>query len=225
MKKKIVVIIVVILIIVSGILIYNITKGESDSEKFKSEYEYYNNKTWEKNNENGEYFNLTINKKNPIKYLTNDNLLKEMTNGNKVIYFGSPDCNWCRMAIDVLLKTAQDNGIEEIYYYNPLKIRDAYEQGKSNEYSNLYEKLEQQMNKYLNTKFENGKNKGKNKITMPTIILIKDGKIKTYHNGTVKTHTNYGKKLTSKQYDELYKIFDDMMIELLMCSTESDCND
>lgn len=190
MKKKITISIIILLIIGIAIGFFIQENKKTDAKKFKEEYEIYNDISYKKNNKNMKYLKLDIKKDNPIIYLTDENVIKEMKTGNKIIYFGSPDNNECRNAVKVLLKVAKDNGIETIYYYKINK-------NKNNE---VNKNIESEINKY----------KEKQKLSIPTVIMIKDGKIKLYDN----------ESSNKKEYKKLYKTYEDMMIELLMCAPE-----
>ena len=212
MKKRIILTMVVVIVILAiGGVIYDKVRIPSDGEKFKEEYEKYNHVKLD----DGEYYNLDIKKINPIIYLNDNNIYKEITKGNKIIYFGDSLCNDCRMAVSVLLDVALDNGIDKIYYYNPKSIINSFEKKEENEKSKLYEQLIKQFNGFVQDE----------KIVMPSVFLVKDGKVKLYHSLTVSSHKDNLEKLTTKEHDELYTVYDDMMVELLMCTDkEEDCN-
>ena len=40
----------------------------------------------------------------------------DILDGTGIIYFGFPECPWCRNAVPVLLDAAEEVGIEKIYY-------------------------------------------------------------------------------------------------------------
>lgn len=152
-------------------------------------------------------------------YLNDDNIIKEVTTGDKIIYFGFPECNWCRSAIPVLLKAAKENGVEQIYYYNFSNLRAAYEEGKDKEKEEIYQKLTNHLGDFITKTYEDGNRKGEKRLSAPTVILVKDGKVTNYHYRTVESHKNYNKSLTQAETDELYKIYEEMMIDLIMCTS------
>lgn len=192
-KHKILLIIIIIIITILGLIIYQINK---DSYNFKKEYEKYNNTE--------KYINIEIPKDNRINYLNNNNILKEIKTGNKIIYLGYPTDNKTRLAVPILLKTAKENDIKKIYYYNFKNLKET---------NKIYQKLLQTINK--NTK------ETQNKLTTPTVILINQGKITNIEIGIPSTTNN--NKLTKKQQEELTSIYEDMIIELLLCS--DNCKD
>lgn len=220
-KKLKIVLIIIISILVLGLITFMVIKNNTDSSKFKREYEAYNNVPLTQ--EKGKYIELNIPENNQVKYLNDDNIIKEIQTGNKIIYMGFPDCNWCRMILPILLNAANENNIKEIYYYNFKNIRNDYYLGKTTDKAKTYEKLIKILDNKIETKFEDGKNKGKKKITAPTVLLVNQGKITNIHIGATQTHKDYTKNLTKKEQEELFKTYEDMMIELLLC--DENCKD
>ena len=221
-NKKLIIGLILILILITGLVTtYILIQNSKDSYKFKKEYESYNNKSWEYEEKKGKYLNIEINKDNPIIYLNDENIVKELKEGDKIIYFGFPDCNWCRAALPVLLKSAEENGVEKIYYYDFGEVREAFEKNKNNEKAKIYQQIIEVLDSNITSTFESGAKKGEKRLSAPTVVLMKDGKVSSFHYRTVESHQNYNKKLTTEEYNELYKIYEDMMIDLIMCT--SDC--
>lgn len=220
-KKLIIGLILILIIIIGAITTYILIQNSKDSYKFKKEYESYNNKSWEYEGKKGKYLNIEINKDNPIIYLNDENIVKELKEGDKIIYFGFPDCNWCRAALPVLLKSAEENGVEKIYYYDFGEVREAFEKNKNNEKAKIYQQIIEVLDNNITSTFESGTKKGEKRLSAPTVVLMKDGKVSSFHYRTVESHQNYNKNLTTEEYNELYKIYEDMMIDLIMCT--SDC--
>ena len=221
-KKKLIIGLILILILITGLVTtYILIQNSKDSYKFKKEYESYNNKSWEYEGKKGKYLNIEINKDNPIIYLNDENIVKELKEGDKIIYFGFPDCNWCRAALPVLLKSAEENGVEKIYYYDFGEVREAFEKNKNNEKAKIYQQIIEVLDSNITSTYESGAKKGEKRLSAPTVVLMKDGKVSSFHYRTVESHQNYNKNLTTEEYNELYKIYEDMMIDLIMCT--SDC--
>lgn len=220
-KKLIIGLILIPILIIGAITTYILIQNSKDSYKFKKEYESYNNKSWEYEGKKGKYLNIEINKDNPIIYLNDENIVKELKEGDKIIYFGFPDCNWCRSAVPVLLKSAEENGVEKIYYYDFGEVREAFEKNKNNEKAKIYQQIIEVLDSNITSTFESGAKKGEKRLSAPTVVLMKDGKVSSFHYRTVESHQNYNKNLTTEEYNELYKIYEDMMIDLIMCT--SDC--
>ena len=172
--KKIVIIIILILLIIGTL--YLIIKEDPDNIKFKNEYEKYNNLTYNENNKKESFYNVKIEKENPIIYLTNETVIEEMKKENKLIFIGTAENNDTRKSMETLLQVAKDNGIEKIYYYD---IKD--------EINNKDSKIYQELTKKLNKK----------EISIPLLMLIKDKKVENYNEGLK------NQKELSTKYEEI----------------------
>jgi len=223
MKKETIIIAALpILCAIATILAYiKLINTDADALKFKKEYEEVNNESKIK---------LNISKNNPIEYVDYDKLLEVIDNGTGIIYLGFPKCPWCRNALPVLFDVAKDNNIETIYYMNILNERDSYvgEDGKlvyatdedGNEkkgtkgYFKLLKALDKHLTDYTILYEDKEYETGEKRIYAPTIIFVRDGKVLGIHVSTVDSHEDPNKSLTDKQYEELYTIYEDYIIEL-----------
>lgn len=201
--------ILIILLIVSGCN----NKIETDSKKFKKEYEALNGQTSKSGNE---YLNMKIDDDNPIVYVTYDKLIDIIKNDTAVIYFGFPECPWCRNAIPVLIDSAKEMGIDKIYYYNAVSIRDkksldefgniVVEEEGTEEYKKLIELLYDYLPSYSGLNDEKIK-----RLYLPTVLFVKKGKIIGQHTSTIDSQKDPYTKLTNKQYNELKSIYSDFI--------------
>ena len=108
---KIVLCLVVFVIAIISIVFL---KPESMATRFKLEYEALNGQKAE----NGStYMDVNISNDNKIVYADYDQIF-DVLDGTGVIYFGFPECPWCRNAAPVLLEAAEETAIEQIYYLN-----------------------------------------------------------------------------------------------------------
>ncbi len=161
MKKKII-IITLIGVLFIGLITYFVLSQNNDATKFKKDYEKYNNLTYQDGENQKKYENLKIDKDNPIVYLTKENLMSELSKGEKLFFIASPNDNNSRTAIPTLLKALKENGIEKIYYYDAISLDDD---------------LKNELIKKIN---EDTKEKDFN---LPLFMLIKKGRISTYQIG------------------------------------------
>lgn len=209
-----------------------IKKSESNSIKFKEEYEALND---------AGNVEISINEDNPIEYADYDKILEVIENGTGIIYLGFPECPWCRNALPVLFDAAKDNDVEVIYYMNILKERDSYvvedgelvyatdDEGNEKKGTKGYFKLLDALDKHLSDYtilFEDEEYEvGEKRIYAPTFIFVRDGEVLGIHVSTVDSHEDPRKELTKKQYDELYSIFEDYIIETQSgtCSIGTSC--
>lgn len=94
----------------------------SDARKFKREYETLNNDY--NDSKTYKYLDINVSRKNNVKYSSYDEVFKILDKGTGVIYFGFPECPWCRNLVPVLVDAADEAGIANIYYLNNRNDRD-----------------------------------------------------------------------------------------------------
>lgn len=211
--KKILLVILVFLIITLGLFIIK-PKGN----KFKNEYERLNGLE----NQNGKkYMKVSISSNNPIVYSNYDEIFKLLESGTGLIYFGFPECPWCRNAVPVLMKAAEETGIDKIYYLNNLKDRDikSLKNGKiktEQEGTSNYKKLIKKLGK--NASVYDGLNDEKIKrLYFPTVVAIKKGKIISYIEGTVDSQSDPYIVLNKNQKKELQNKYIEAINSILSC--------
>ena len=128
--KKILLGIIGLILIVAVVIVVLVVKDNkkptytADEIKFKEEYEALNNEGNSYNDK--KYLELNILEDNNVVYATEKEIVEILKNGDGVIYFGFPNCPWCRAMISTLLEVAHENGIKNVYYLNVLEIRDSY---------------------------------------------------------------------------------------------------
>ena len=237
MKKETIIIITLpILCAIAAVLAYikliN-TDVNIDAKKFKDEYEIVN--------KNEGAIQLEIEEDNPIVYADYDKLLEIITNGTGIIYLGFPECPWCRNALPVLFDAAKENDVETIYYMNILNERDSYvvedkklvyatdKDGNEKKGTEGYFKLLKALDKHLGdyvVSFEGKEYEvGEKRIYAPTVIFVRDGKVLGLHVSTVESQESPKEPLTKKQYNELYGIYEDYILEVKSgtCSIGTSC--
>ena len=191
--------------------------------RFKLEYEALNGQKAE----NGStYMDVNISNDNKIVYADYDQIF-DVLDGTGVIYFGFPECPWCRNAAPVLLEAAEETAIEQIYYLNNNDDRDikilkdgkviTEKEGTSN-YNKLLEKLGDKAAVYEGLEDENIK-----RLYYPTVVFVKEGQIVDYIEGTVESQKDPYKPLTEDQRQELKDKYKKAINTLLTCNEESRC--
>lgn len=198
----------------------------TDGIKFKEEYESLNGKI---NESTGKpYLNIDISINNHMKYSTYDEIKEVITEGTGIIYFGFPQCPWCRNAVPVLLSAAEEAGIDTIYYFNALSIRDkkylddngniVVENEGTAEYKELVKLLYGYLDVYSGLNDDTIK-----RLYFPTVIFVKNGHVIGSHSGTVNSQTNPSIPLDESQYKELQSIYATYIKELNnnLCSIDS----
>lgn len=198
---------------------------KDDALKFKEEYEALNGTL---SSTGKKIKNISISSSNPIKYSSYDEIIDVIKNKTGVIYFGFPECPWCRTALPVLLKSAEEYNIDKIYYMNMEKERDFYEvkdgklvlkkdeNGKeikgSKGYFKLLKLLDSELDDYI-VKDDNKKEYKVNEKRMyvPFVVFVKNGKIIGTHQSTVSSQIDAYSNLTDDQYDELSGIYQEYL--------------
>ncbi len=224
MKKYVVIILVISLILLSAGC--SIKKENSDEIKFKEEYEKLNGKI----TDDKEYKTIEIPTNNGIKYKSAKEIIKILETGTGVIYFGFPECPWCRNALPVLLKAKEEENLEEIYYFNALSIRDTKRKDEAgnivedkkgtDEYYKILELLGDKAEVYDGLDDENIK-----RLYFPTVVFVRDGKILSLHTSTVESQKDPYKNLTKKQTKELKDIYKEGIKEIRkrVCEGDEKC--
>lgn len=208
------------LIIITIGLFLSIPKTEN---KFKREYERLNNKK----NQNGKYYKkVNIPEENPIVYSNYEELF-EVLDKTGVIYFGFPECPWCRNAVPILMEAAKETGVDKIYYLNNLKDRNtlSLKDGKiitekegTKNYDKLLKKIGDNASVYEGLEDENIK-----RLYFPTVITVKNGEIQDYIVGTVDSQKDPYNDLTKKEAKELKDKYVKAINKTLICNTNEKC--
>lgn len=226
---KIVMIAILMVLLLAIIFIKNLgTLDDSsiknnDAKEFKQEYESLNGVI------NGDKTIKAINipEENPMIYATYEEIEDVITNKTGVIYFGFPECPWCRNAVPVLIDAANEVGVDKIYYFNALEIRDIKsldDDGNivvEKEGTEEYKKLVQLLYDYLG-EYEGLNDPTIKRLYFPTVLFVKDGNIIGSHMGTVDSQENPYVSLTNSEYEQLKDIYSGYMLKVLGIICEND---
>lgn len=220
MKKKLVLIISAILVIASIIYLVVINTGKedektiTDAEKFKTEYESINGDVNEKYNVVTREVNIPRN--NPIVYVSPEELVKKMENKETfVVYFGFPNCPWCRSVVETMFEVAKDYNINKIYYVDVSMIRDVYKLDDDNKpvvstegtsgYYKLLDKFSSVLDDYLLTDEDgNEVSTGEKRIFAPNIVGVINGEAKELETGISELQTNPYMDITEEMKEDMY---------------------
>ena len=196
-----------------------------DSIKFKEEYESLNNKD---NGYGGKYLSIEVSEDNVVKYATFDEIIDLIDNGTGVIYFGFPECPWCRNAIPSLIEASDSTGLDTIYYFNAVDIRDQKVLDANGEIitkkegTKEYKQLLKKLDKYL-LPYDGLNDDSIKRLYFPSVYFIKDGVVIGKHIDTVESHTDASKALNEKQKLELKTIYEEYMMDVLDSSCDKEC--
>lgn len=240
MKRKIFFAVLIIIAAIAFAFIHKMRSDykKTDAYKFKVEYETLNNQD---NGYGKKYRELTINKKNRMKYSTAKEIVEKTENKETfIVYFGFSKCPWCRSMIENLIDLSIENKID-IYYVDVLDIRDTIEY-KDGEYKTTKEGDKYYMkliDLYANVlddytiKLPEGENPSmddsfipEKRIYAPNVIAVVNGEAKEKVEGiSEKLEDPYGeiteemKKASIKQLKCIFKCINEASI----CTGPSSC--
>ncbi len=212
MKKiKIVLSIFLILLSLAGC---KPNKIKTDNIRFKEEYESINGQL----NESGKTItSIEIDENNPIKYIEQDEVIEALINGTHVVYFGWPECSWCRRALPVLIDAVNQYQGMRIYYFSIKQAREDYDNGVGSELAKLYKEVSEVLLlsdvdfAEISAVDENGVLR----IVASMIIFVKDGEIIGAHRRTVPSHFDSYEELTADQKNELKEIYNNFLQQMI----------
>lgn len=197
-----------------------------DGQRFKAEYSVDNG---QKNEEGMEYPKVEISADIPIQYATNEQVKALLTSGTGVIYFGYPQCPWCRNVVPVFAEALAHQSIETVYYYNNEDQRDkkaldsngniVVEKEGSKEYADLLTLLGD-----FTSEYEGLNDPMVKRLYFPTIVMVKEGKIVFLHESTVDSQTNPYEAMSKEQQKELTDLYNQGFNALQSgCAVEKKC--
>ncbi len=169
----------------------NKTENDSDSLKFKEEYEALNGET---NSSGKVHRTISISEDNPFVYATGEEIVEKIEdNETFYVYFGSSYCPWCRSVIEKAIEVAKENNIDTIYYVDIWDgdhveiLRDTYELNDNGEpevvfeggkgYKDLLTYFDNVLSDYTLTDADGNKiSVGEKRIFAPNFIYVEKGK-------------------------------------------------
>lgn len=191
----------------------------TDALKFKEEYESLNDVKIEYSglDLDFKYPSIKIDKDNPMKYSSADEVEKIVESGTGIIYLGYAKCPWCRNAVPALIDAAKDAGVGTIYYIDMENERDSYQYKNGElvlekEGTEGYKKLLKVFDEYLEEYYVEDENGEKidtleKRIYVPTVFFVREGEIVGVHVDTVESQKDPFTLLNKEQYEELYNIY------------------
>lgn len=193
MKKKMICgsIIVLMLLVLIGVILY-----QNDSFRFKISYEYINYAEYN----NGKKIKVSIPWNNPIKYISEKEVINFFKEGTGILYFGYNTCPWCRNAIPVLIEASQSQEIDTIYYADIHHLN----------LSSIRKELYQILDSYLEEDEE-----GNKILAVPDVYFVKEGEILGQHRGTVDSYYNPYQEMKPEEKKELLNIYQEYIKEIV----------
>lgn len=200
------ILIILLILLVGGLIFYFINDNDElypvteDSLNFLKEYQELNGKI--NNNNQKEYFSIKMPENAPVRYSSYEEIFEIIEDGTGIIYFGFPECPWCRNVVPVLINSAIEYGVKDNIYYlnnredrNTLSLNNKGEVVTDKEASNDYLKLIEVLKKYLPS--YNGLNdEDIKRLYFPTILFVKNGRV----IGLEQTLPSYSERVSGDGY-------------------------
>lgn len=204
----------------------------SDAISFKNEYEALNNVVRDKDGKTIKEISISTN--NPVDIVTEEEAVSLLESGTGILYFGFPDCPWCRSMLPVLLSTLDNMNIDRLSYLNVKNIRDTLALGEKNKvevkeegtkgYYKILELMDGVLEPYYLTSEDGKKIDTKEKrLYAPTIVAVKEGKIVDIHVGTVESQASGYDDLSKEQQEELQNRFMELVRKVYSVDCDEAC--
>lgn len=184
---------------------------EDAAALWKEEYESLNG---EKNDAGRPYPTVTFPEGLQISLPTEEEVLGLFRNGTGILYFGFPECPWCRTLLPVLSEVLTEHPGIALFCYDLRPERDEYRLDENGElqqiregtafYSRLLDILDGWIGAYQGLDDDSLK-----RIYMPTLVFLKDGVIQSVHINTVDGQESGYDPLTDEQRAELKSILEE----------------
>ncbi|WP_054953148.1 hypothetical protein [Flaviflexus massiliensis] len=196
-----------------------LTACQSDtSDSFISEYEGLNGVV----SEGGEYMEVSIPEDHRFLPATEEQVRELLDDGDGAIYFGFPECPWCRNAVSPLTEAAAAVNLDQIHYVNVSEIRDQKsvdddgEVVTEEEGTDYYEFLLDELGDHA-PEYPGMEGSGERRILVPLVAVVVDGEVVSNHLGTVESQTDPSIPLDGLQRQELIGIYSAMFEEIPGC--------
>ena len=157
MKKKLILIggIVLVCALVLALLLV-LRPWMSDAERFRASYPL-------------------VEEENVFVYISVEEAADKLESGTGILYLGFPECPWCQTYVPILNMTAQEMGLERVYYANILNDR----ADNTFDYQRIVTVLEDRL--YLD-------DDGNPRVFVPFIAAVRDGVIVGHDNESSLNH-------------------------------------
>lgn len=199
--------------------------SKTPSDPFITEYESLNGTV----NEAGmSYLEVDIPEEHRFVMADEETILDIFEGGSGVIYFGFPECPWCRSALSVMQDAAKGVSLGRIHYMNVSEIRNelslddegniVVEKEGSDFYTQVLNYLGDHAPLYPGLEATNER-----RILVPLVVSVVEGEITFIHSGTVETHTNPYEPMDTESYESLLDIYKEGFLTVTSCSIEVVC--
>jgi thiol-disulfide isomerase/thioredoxin len=157
----------------------------------------------------GKHLEIDIAAPNTVKYATYQEVENMLSFGTGVIYFGFPECPWCRNLAPTLVDVANEYETNVLYFNNrnerdTKKLVDGQVVTEKEGTENYYKILE--LLKDHTSVYDGLEDDSIKRLYFPTVVFVKNGTIVGFHEGTVESQESAATYLTKEQQAELKNI-------------------
>ncbi|MFT3943385.1 MAG: hypothetical protein QM705_06110 [Ancrocorticia sp.] len=191
--------------------------------EFITEYEGLNGQTTSKGDNT--YTEMDIPDDHRFINASEEQIRDLLTDGDGAIFFGFPECPWCRNAVPVMDEAAKAVNLDNIYYVNVLEMRDEKVRNENGEIvtdkegTEFYYYLLEELGDHA-PEYKALEDPTERRISVPLVAIVVEGKVVTTHLGTVESQEDPYVPLTSEQHDELVEIYKKAFTRIPGCSED-----
>lgn len=196
--------------------------GGSD-DPFVNEYEELNGET---NSSGTDYMEVDIPDDHRFVNASEEQIRELFEDGDGAIYFGFPQCPWCRNAVTVMDEAAKAVSLDEILYLNVFDIRDQKSLDDNGEIvveeegTDFYQYLLEEIGDYA-PEYEGLEDPTHRRIYVPLVVIVVDGEVVGSHLGTVESQEDPYAGLSEEQHEELLDIYIEEFSKIPGCGVNS----
>ena len=178
---------------------------EDAAALWKEEYESLNG---EKSESGKLYPTVMIPEGLEVSFPTEEEVLELFRSGTGIVYFGFPECPWCRTLLPVLSEVLTENPGVTLFCYDLRPERDEYRADEDGglrqirEGTEFYGRLLSVLDGWIGP-YQGLNDDSLKRIYMPTLVFLKDGVIQSVHINTVDGQKSGYDPLTDEQREEL----------------------
>lgn len=111
---------------------------------------------------------------------TGEETVDILKDGTGVMYFGFPECPWCRIAVPVMNEVAQASNVDQIHYVDARELRDTRVLSEDETVvikdpgSGIYAELLEELGTAASF-YEGLNDPSQRRIYVPLVVAVKDG--------------------------------------------------
>lgn len=172
-----------------------------------------------------EYLAVDVPEDHRFETASEDQIRRLLEGGDGAIYFGFPECPWCRVAVPVMNEAATAVHLEEIHYLNVRQIRDQKARTAEGqivvdeEGTEFYQYLLEELGDFA-PEYAALEDPTERRILVPLVAAVVGGNVVEVHLGTVASHTDPYAPLTEEQKSELLGVYKGLFTRISGCGEQ-----